>query len=94
MKEIILSADSDGVLFLVPDVVAENLAEYCLKFCDWVYTNPKFETKDGVCYNHYDFIDCLNEILFPNEISKEIKNVGPIFKEPRAQYQGIPYYNF
>lgn len=33
MKEVILSADGDSVVYLVPAAVAENLEEYCLKFC-------------------------------------------------------------
>ena len=31
MKEIILSADGDSVVYLVPDVVADNLEKYCIE---------------------------------------------------------------
>lgn len=37
MRNVILSADSEKTVYLVPDVVADNLQEYCLKFCnDWI----------------------------------------------------------
>ena len=45
MKEVILSADGDSILYLVPDEVADNLWEYCIDFCDnlneWVFPNQK-----------------------------------------------------
>lgn len=34
MKEIILSADGDSIVYLVPDAVADNLEKYCLEFCE------------------------------------------------------------
>jgi hypothetical protein len=41
MKEVILSADGDRVVYLVPDVVADNLKKYCLNFCTkWIRTDP------------------------------------------------------
>ena len=59
MKEIILSADGDSVLYLVPDAVAENLEEYCLKFCsDWLWNSPeaeKYRVGNAVCYTEADF---------------------------------------
>lgn len=33
MKKVILSSDGDSVLYLVPDVVADDLEAYCLDFC-------------------------------------------------------------
>lgn len=32
MKRIILSNDGDSLIYSVPDIVAENLEKYCLKF--------------------------------------------------------------
>ena len=34
MKEVILTADYDKVVYLVPDIVANNLKEYCMQFCN------------------------------------------------------------
>ena len=37
MKKVILSSDGDSVLYLVPDVVADDLEAYCLEFCsNWL----------------------------------------------------------
>ena len=32
MKEIILSVDNDCVVYLVPDVIADSLSEYCIEY--------------------------------------------------------------
>lgn len=34
MKHIIISADGDSMVYLVPDEVADQLDKYCLSFCD------------------------------------------------------------
>ena len=73
MKEVILSADGDSVVYLVPDAVAKNLRKYCIHFCDkWMKTSPdakEYKIKGGCCFCEADFIDYLNEYLFPNEKS-------------------------
>lgn len=44
MKEAILRADGDSVLYLVADDVAENPEKYCLEFCsDWLRNSPDAE---------------------------------------------------
>lgn len=41
MKEIIISADGDSVVYSVPDDVANHLRKYCIEFCDkWMKTSP------------------------------------------------------
>lgn len=41
VKNVVLSADGDRMVYSVPDIVAENLQEYCLRFCDrWLPTSP------------------------------------------------------
>lgn len=41
MKEIIISADGDSVVYSVPDDVANHLRKYCIEFCDkWMKTGP------------------------------------------------------
>ncbi len=41
IKEVILSADGDSIVYLVPDDVADNLEEYCLEFCsNWLRYSP------------------------------------------------------
>ena len=34
MKEVIISADGDSKVYLVSEVVANNLRKYCIEFCD------------------------------------------------------------
>ena len=54
MKKVILSADGDSIVYLVPDDVADNLEEYCLELCsNWLRYSPDAEKyrKEGVlCY--------------------------------------------
>ena len=41
MKNVIISADGDRMVYSVPDIVADNLTEYCIEFCDkWLRTSP------------------------------------------------------
>ena len=41
MKNVILSADGDRMVWSVPDVVAANLEEYCMEFCcRWLRESP------------------------------------------------------
>ncbi len=100
MKEVILSADGDSVLYLVPDDVAENLEEYCLKFCsDWLWNSPdaeKYRVGTGVCYTEADFIAYLNAYVFPECESKMIKNLGwtDLGMNLPEEYRNHPCYNF
>ncbi len=100
MKEIILSADGDSIIYLVPDSVAENLNEYCLKFCsDWLWNSPdakKYRVDNGVCYTEADFIDYLNTYIFPEYKSEMIKNLGwtDLGENLPEEYKDYPYFNF
>ena len=41
MKEVIISADGNSIVYLVPDAVASDLRKYCIYFCDkWTKTSP------------------------------------------------------
>ena len=85
MKEVILSADGDSVVYSVPDMVADNLEAYCIEFCDdWIWESPdaeKYRIGNGVCYTESDFIDYLNQYVFPNEKSEMILNLGWVESE-------------
>ncbi len=100
MKEIVLSADGDSIVYLVPDVVAENLEEYCLEFCSkWLCSSPeaeKYRKGDFLYYSESDFIDYLNTYIFPDYKSKMIKNLGwtDLGKNLPKKYKNHPYYNF
>ena len=100
MKKVILSADGDSIVYLVPDTVANNLEEYCLEFCsNWLRNSPDAERyRKGVilCYTEKDFIDYLNSYAFPNYESKMVKNLGwtDLRDNLPAEYKDYPYFNF
>jgi len=100
MKEVILSADGDSVVYSVPDAVAEHLEEYCLEFCaNWIHNSPdaeKHRKGDVACYSEGDFIDYLNAYIFPDDESRMIKNLGwtDFGENLPAEYKDYPYFNF
>ena len=100
MKEIIISADGDSIVYLVPDEVADNLEKYCIEFCGkWMRTSPqaeKYRINGGYCYNESDFIDYLNKYIFPEKKSVFVKNLGwtDLGDNLPLEYQDYPYFNF
>lgn len=100
MKEVIISADGDSVVYLVPDDVAENLSKYCIYFCDeWMKTSSdakKYKRNGGYCFDEADFIDYLNEFVFPEQKSVLVKNLGwtNLGRNLPEKYKNCPYFNF
>ena len=100
MKNLILSADGDSVIYSVPDIVAENLSEYCINFCNnWLRNSPdaeKYRTNGYLCYTEEDFIGYLNQYLFPDEKSVFVKNIGltDYVKNIPEEYSDYPFFNF
>ncbi len=100
MKNVILSADGDSIIYAVPDIVADNLEQYCMEFCsDWLWHSPdaeKYRSGQAVCYNEQDFIDYLNTFKFPKEKSVLVKNLGwtGLGTSLPKEYSSLPYFNF
>lgn len=100
MKKVILSSDGDSVLYLVPDVVADDLEAYCLEFCsNWLCHNSdaeKYRKKGILFYTESDFIDYLNTYIFPKQKSRRLKNLGwtELGEKLPEKYKKYPYYNF
>ena len=101
MRNVILSADGDRIVYSVPDTVADNLDNYCIEFCDsWLHKSPyaeKYRIGGGVVwYNEADFIEYLNKWIFPNEPSRLVKNLEWIdFSNPLPkEYECCPWFNF
>ena len=71
MKYIIISADGDSMVCLVPDEAADHLEKYYFSFCDtWLHTNPDAEPYhmgSVVSYDEKDFIKYLNTRVFPEQ---------------------------
>ena len=94
MKDVILWADGDYMLYSVPDAVAGDLDGYCMEFCgEWLWKSPHAERyrRDlngvtGVCYNEEDFILYLNQWVFPNDPSVLRKNLGAQIPEGYKDY--------
>lgn len=103
MAEVILSHDSEAMLYSVPAEVAANLDRYCWDFAaSWVWNGPenwKFlrQTRSGqygAMFGAPDFIDYLNRWAFPKYESKLIKGLGCYDYEIPEAYQNYPHYNF
>ena len=100
MKNILLSADGDIKIYSVPDIVADNLKHYCLRFIDWVHKNPdKFLLEDQkvFCFDETGFIEYLNSRFFPKEPSfyVETTNLAEIrLNEWPKESKKMPYFNF
>lgn len=101
MKNVLLSADNNPSVYIVPDVVADNLQNYCLDFCvAWLRQSPnaeKYRLDNGsVCYDETDFIEYLNTWLFPNEKSTFFETLGCIKskKSIPKKYRRCEWFNF
>lgn len=102
MKEVLLSHDDRVLLYSVPDEVADHLEEYCLDFAsNWIWKNPNGEKLlkniDGLIvavYGAPDFIDYLNDWLFPEQQSKLIEQLDYYNYELPEKYNIYPQFNF
>ena len=55
MKHVMLSADSSPSIYSVPDIVADNIYEYCMEFCNkWLPESPDAAELDHA--GHEDYI--------------------------------------
>lgn len=104
MKPVALSHDGPVTIYMVPDIVAGHLREYCMEFWeDWLQNSPKAAKyyveiggTFGLCYDGDAFIDYLNADAFPDEPSyvkerlEDVWSGDPLPKE----YRGIPSFNF
>lgn len=102
MKNVLLSADVYVFVCSVPDVVADNLEKYCIEFDDWLHSADgrryrlEKHNDETICCLPHDFIDHLNESLFPDTQSEFIANLGLIYqiKELPEPYKNYPWFNF
>jgi len=103
MKEVILSHDGEALLYQVPDDVADHLREYCEEFaCRWLLESPhaaKYRRDFGggiigCIFGAPDFIDYLNQWVFPQQPSSLIRGLGCYNYEIPEEYQDRPAFNF
>ena len=78
--------------------------ERLIPVCQTVSALPKKESPDaekfkihgGVCYSESDFIDYLNQYVFPKEKSEIVENLGwtELGNNLPKDYRQYPYFNF
>ena len=107
MKNILLSHDSELYVYSVPDIVADNLNEYCCEFDKWLWTSPHAKEHRidiaeenggglGVCFNAHDFIKYLNSWIFPDNPSLLVETLNYVWDASEApeKYKHCKWFNF
>lgn len=102
MKEIILSADDNPKIYSVPDIVADKLDAYCFEFCEnWIWKDPNgakllvdYDGRKCACYTDSDFIDYLNDWIFPDQKSTLVQELDCENDEIPEEYQSYPIFHF
>lgn len=104
MKPVRLCHDGPITVYMVPDIVAAHLKEYCMRFCnDWLSGDPaaakyriELGGQFGLCYNESDFIEYLNVHIFPDQPSYPVKGIEPAWENSDLpkEYREVPYFCF
>ena len=100
MKPVILSADNELKVYLVPDDVAGSLNTYCMEFsANWIQKSPYAEhlrTGQGACFDEADFIEYLNTWICPDEKSVFVENLGWDYRRKKwpEKYRKCPHFKF
>ena len=102
MKNVILSHDDKVRIYSVPDEVADNLDKYCWEFAaNWIWKNPngakllqEIRGQKVAIYGSTDFVDYLNEWIFPQQKSVLIEQLNYYDYELPENYKDYPQYNF
>lgn len=100
LKHVLLSADSETFVYLVPDEVANSLRKHCMYFCNtWLKQSPnakKYHVNGGICYTEKDFIEYLNTWISKEEQSIFVESIGWINskKDIPEKYNSCPMFNF
>ena len=102
MKHLILSADGDRMVYLVPDDVADHTGKYVRLFYNWMkeskqakHLRRKMGSGIGYCFNEQDFVDWLNHHKFRDTPCVFVENLG--FINPLRfpdEYKDCPWFNF
>ena len=78
MKKVLLGETYSCNVYSVPNEVADNLREYCLKYCTWLSKSPEAESikrKMGRSPSDDGFIEYLNKFAFPQYASKLVEEL-------------------
>ena len=103
MKKVLLSHDGKMKMYLVPDDVADNLYKYCMHFgFEWLMNDPNAKKLQvtmpngeiGYFFGAQDFIDYLNDYVFPDQKSILVEEMDFYDYEIPGEYKDIPWFNF
>ncbi len=93
MKHVILSADNELKVWLVPDAVAESLGTLCSDFSrNW--KTLQVRPRDG--FDETDFIEYLNEKVCGDEKCVFVETLGREYRRKKwpERYRKCPHFNF
>ena len=79
MKNVVLSADGERSVYLVPDEAADNVEELASgPFYGWLENDPraeKYRTEQGYCFDETAFIEYLAQ-RFPDTPARFVEALG------------------
>ncbi len=98
MKPVILSADNELKVYLVPDFVAKDFERLCTEF----HRNPpgklwmRLRGREGYCFDETDFVAYLNETLCGEEKCVFVETLGWDYNRKKwpEKYRKCKHYNF
>lgn len=93
MKNVILSADGELKVWLVPDAVADSLDRYCGDFSrNWA--SLQLRPRGG--FDETDFIEYLNAKVCRGEECRFVESLGWVYDRKKwpEKYRECPHYNF
>ena len=93
MKNVILSADNELKVYLVPDFVEESFNKLCMDFSmNW--KDRLIHPKDW--FDEKDFVEYLNEKVCKEEKCVFVEKLGWDYKPKKwpEKYRKCPHFNF
>lgn len=93
MKHVILGANNELKVFLVPDLIAGSFDRLCAEFHrNWT----KLQVRPRDWFNEEDFVEYLNARVCGEEKCRFVENIGWDFdrKKRPEEYRECPHYNF
>ena len=93
MKHVILSADNELKVYLVPDFVAGSFNRFCSEFhMNWA----RLQVRQKAWFNEEDFVEYLNERVCGEEKCRFVENLGWDYDRRKwpEEYRKCPHYNF
>ena len=77
MKKVLLGETYSCLVYLVPNEVADNLREHCMKYCTWLQKSPEAKSTRKKWPYPCDegFIQYLNRFAFPQYESKLVEEL-------------------